>query len=57
MDSSEEWYFKSAVAGYAIGQCNLGNCYQLGEGIEKDETKAFKWYLISAAVGCTLSSF
>jgi len=29
-------------------QYNLGNCYQYGLGVEKDEAKAFEWYKKSA---------
>src|SRR5256885_521357 len=34
--------------GNAIAQHNLGICYVKGVGIDKDEFKAFNWYLKSA---------
>ncbi|RIA81811.1 hypothetical protein C1645_836337 [Glomus cerebriforme] len=45
------WYLKSAIAGCAKGQCNLGDCYRLGKGIDKDEAKAVEWYFKSAEGG------
>ncbi|GBB94209.1 hypothetical protein RclHR1_02310015 [Rhizophagus clarus] len=30
-----EWYMKSAIAGCAEGQCNLGYCYENGRGTDK----------------------
>ncbi|EXX60636.1 hypothetical protein RirG_178180 [Rhizophagus irregularis DAOM 197198w] len=39
-----ERYMKSAIAGYAEGQCNLGFCYENGIGTIKDNKKAFEWY-------------
>jgi TPR repeat protein len=35
-----------------IAQNYLGYCYMNGKGINKNETKAFDWYLKSATVGC-----
>ncbi|PKC62540.1 HCP-like protein [Rhizophagus irregularis] len=47
-----KWYLKSAIAGYAEGQFNLGCCYEYGNGTDKNEIKAFEWYLKSAKNGC-----
>ncbi|KAF0535883.1 calmodulin-dependent protein kinase [Gigaspora margarita] len=44
-------YQKSAELGNANVLFNLGHCYQHGIGIEKDENKAFKYYLESAELG------
>ena len=43
------WYLRSALAGYANGQCNLGACYEHGLGCTQSYTKAVKWYRRSAA--------
>ena len=42
---------KAAEQGYATAQCNLGYCYQYGQGVDKDETEAVKWYRKAAEQG------
>ncbi|PKC63578.1 HCP-like protein [Rhizophagus irregularis] len=42
---------KSAIAGCAEGQCNLGCCYGNGIGTDKNIEKSFIWYLKSAEGG------
>lgn len=37
-------YHKAAEKGYVHAQCNLGTCYYLGNGVEKNYTEAAKWY-------------
>jgi TPR repeat protein len=44
-------YLKLAIANDSVAQNYLGNCYQFGKGIGKNETKAFEWYLKSANTG------
>ena len=43
------WYAKSALAGDANGQNNLGACYEHGVGCAQSFAKAVKWYRLSAA--------
>ena len=45
------WYSRSALAGDANGQNNLGACYEHGLGCEQSYAKAVKWYRLSAAQG------
>ena len=46
-----DWYTKAAEQGYAQAQCNLGICYKLGQGVDKDEKKAVEWYAKAAEQG------
>ena len=43
------WYAKSALAGDANGQNNLGACYEHGLGCTQSYAKAVKWYRLAAA--------
>ena len=43
------WYSRSALAGDANGQNNLGACYEHGLGCAQSYAKAVKWYRLSAA--------
>ena len=45
------WYDRGAQKGNAASQCNLGFCYERGEGVQKDLVAAFQWYLKSAENG------
>jgi TPR repeat protein len=42
---------KKAETGDATAQYRLGQCYQKGIGVAKDEKKAFEWYKKSAEQG------
>ena len=46
LEKAIHWYQKAAENGNKFAQCNLGICYQYGDGVKKDETKAFNWYNI-----------
>jgi len=35
---------RAAEQGDSVAQCNLGNSYHKGNGIDKDEREAVKWY-------------
>ena len=50
------WYAKSALAGDANGQNNLGACYEHGLGCAQSYPKAAKWYRLSAAQGLGTAS-
>lgn len=43
------WYARSALAGDAGGQNNLGSCYYHGIGCRQSYGNAVKWYLRAAA--------
>src|SRR5207248_9811953 len=45
------WFDRAAKSSNAQAQYNLGQCYELGNGIDKDETKAFACYKRSAENG------
>ncbi len=50
------WYARSAMAGDANGQNNLGACYEHGLGCAQSYAKAAKWYRLSAAQGLGTAS-
>ena len=43
-----EWYRKAAQNGFALCQLSMGICYAKGDGVERDHTAAFWWYLQAA---------
>lgn len=46
------WFKKAAEQGYAVAQCNLGNCYSSGDfGIGQSYSKAAYWYEKAAKQG------
>jgi len=45
------WYARSAMAGDANGQNNLGACYEHGLGCAQSYAKAVKWYRLAVAQG------
>ena len=46
-----QWYQKEANNKSKEAQYYLGRSYEHGDGVEKDEDKAFKWYKKSAEQG------
>lgn len=50
-------YLRSAERGDAAAQYSLGNCCFRGEGIERDESKAFEWFLKSAEQGYVMAQY
>eukprot|EP00245_Coleochaete_scutata_P017141 TRINITY_DN8262_c0_g1_i10.p1 TRINITY_DN8262_c0_g1~~TRINITY_DN8262_c0_g1_i10.p1 ORF type:complete len:156 (-),score=32.91 TRINITY_DN8262_c0_g1_i10:203-670(-) len=46
-----KWFRLLAEQGDALGQCNLGVCYEIGYGVAKDLKEAVKWYRRSAEQG------
>lgn len=42
-----EWYTKAAENGDAVAQNNIGDCCKYGKRTDKDDKKAFGWYLNS----------
>ena len=49
------WYRKSADQGNALGQNNLGRCYEKGRGVAKDFEQALFWFRKSADQGNALA--
>ena len=43
------WYSRSALAGDANGQNNLGACYEHGLGCRQSYARAVKWYRLAAS--------
>ena len=48
-------YRKAAEMGLVQSQFNLGTCYDMGWGVEKNEAEALKWYRKASAQGCKLA--
>ncbi len=46
---------KAAEQGHASAQLNLGNRYDLGEGVPEDDIQAYAWLSIAAAQGDELA--
>ena len=45
-------YRKAADMGLSDSQFNLGTCYDMGWGVEKNQEEALKWYRKASAQGC-----
>ena len=50
-----DWYLKAAYQGDAGAQNNIGDMYEKGAGVSKDDVKAAKWYLKAANQGYALA--
>jgi len=48
------WYWKAADQGNAAGQCFLGEMYENGRGVAKNDAEAAKWYRKAAEQGNAL---
>ena len=46
-----EWYARAAEQEHPRAMCNLGLCYEYGEGVAEDKTKAAEWYEKAARRG------
>ncbi len=51
------YYEMAAAQNYPVAVTNLGVCYENGWGVEKDEARAFQYYLKSANLGHGLSQY
>jgi uncharacterized protein len=51
VDEAARWYRTAADAGYAAGMANLGNMYENGKGVAKDEAEAVRWFRKAADAG------
>jgi len=43
-----QWWLKAALQGHTTAQKVVGDAYLSGKGVQKDESKAYAWYLKSA---------
>ena len=50
-DSAFQWFTISALQGNTAAIANLGECYEKGEGVNKDFPEAFKLYAKAAEKG------
>jgi len=48
-----KWLTKSSEQENSLAMCNLGACYDKGEGCDQNETKAVELYEKSANLGCS----
>ena len=57
MDLQEavKWYRKAAEQGYSAAQFNLGVCYDNGDGVDKNPSKAKYWYRKAADNGLEIA--
>ena len=51
MEKAVYWYTKAAEQGHALAQNDLGNRYQIGEGVPKNSEKMAYWYTKAAEQG------
>ncbi len=52
-----EQFRRTAIQGDACGQYELGICYAIGNGVERDEKRALFWYQKAAEQGHAGSQF
>lgn len=48
-------YLRLAKQGHAVAQCMLGLCYSRGDGVTKDNKKAYDWYKKAAEQGYAIA--
>ena len=46
------WFQQSAIGGNQDGMCLWAECLEKGNGTEKNDAEALKWYRKSAEAGC-----
>lgn len=46
-----KWFRKAADGGHASSQAYLGRCYEIGQGVTKDQGEAIKWWHKAAEQG------
>lgn len=56
LEKSFDFYKKSADLGYVHGQKNTAECYEFGEGVEKNNKLALKYYKLAAEQDCDYSA-
>lgn len=52
-----KWLRKSAEQGYAPAMCDLGICYENGEGLKQDFKEAARWVRMSAERGWPMGQY
>lgn len=48
---AKHWYVLVAEQGDYKAQSALGECYNIGKGVEQNYTEAIKWYRLAAEQG------
>ena len=56
-EGAVNWWKKAAEQGHVTAQCNLGECYAHGKGVEQSDTEAVKWYQKAAEQGSSTAQF
>ena len=51
LENAVRLYKLAAEAGYPPAQCNLGWCYEAGQGVEQSWPEAIHWYTVAAEAG------
>ncbi len=51
-----QWYRKAAEQGFARAQFNLGVMYRKGQGVTKNDVRAYVWFSAAAAQGNSTAS-
>lgn len=46
-----KWFARAADQGHLESQFLLGQCCELGRGVQQDQVEAYKWYNLAAALG------
>src|SRR5438552_353577 len=46
-----KWYRKAAEQGHALAQSRLAFCYGVSDGVPRDYSEAYQWWLLAAAQG------
>jgi TPR repeat protein len=57
ISASVGWYRKAGEHGLAAAQLTLGQSYQIGWGVAKNDTKAAEWYRKAAQQGVPLAQY
>jgi hypothetical protein len=52
-----KWYRTEAGRGDADAMCNLGGCYESGDGVPQDDVTAYMWFSLAAAKDNVYASF
>ena len=50
-EEAVQWYRRGAEGDDAQAMCNLGWCYETGNGVEQSWEEAVQWYRRSAEAG------
>lgn len=57
LSTAVKMFSSASNMGYSIARLYLGFCYEVGDGIEKDEQRAFQCYRLAADAGITQAQY